>query len=159
MNIEIERKFLVKGDFLPFVSKQYHIVQGYLCAVPGRTVRVRVKAEKAFITVKGRPNEVGFSRFEWEKEIAVSDALEMIPLCEQGVIEKIRYEVIFDGRTFEVDVFEGENKGLVLAELELEKEDAHYTLPEWIGKEVTTDVRYYNSYLSQHPYPTWEEDV
>lgn len=157
MHIEIERKFLVKGDFLSFVSKEYRIVQGYLCAVPERTVRVRIKGEKGFITVKGRPNAMGFSRFEWEKEIDVEDATAMIPLCEKGVIEKVRYEVLYEGQTFEVDVFEGENEGLVIAELELTKEDADYTLPDWIGEEVTTDVRYYNAYLSHHPYTTWQK--
>ena len=156
-NIEIERKFLVKGDFKPFVSGYYRITQGYLCAMPDRTVRIRIKGNKGFITIKGKSDENGLSRFEWEKEITTDDAVQLLRLCDVGVIDKIRYEVEFEGKTFEVDVFEGENEGLVLAELELHSEDELFAKPVWLGDEVTGDKRYYNSYLSQHPFTIWNE--
>ena len=156
-NIEIERKFLVKGDFKPFVSGYYRITQGYLCAMPDRTVRIRIKGNKGFITIKGKSDENGLSRFEWEKEITTDDAVQLLRLCDVGVIDKIRYEVEFEGKTFEVDVFEGENEGLVLAELELMSEDELFAKPVWLGDEVTGDKRYYNSYLSQHPITIWNE--
>lgn len=156
-NIEIERKFLVKGDFKPFVSRYYRITQGYLCAMPDRTVRIRIKGNKGFITIKGKSDENGLSRFEWEKEITTDDAAQLLRLCDVGVIDKVRYEVEFEGKTFEVDVFEGENEGLVLAELELSSEDELFAKPVWLGDEVTGDKRYYNSYLSQHPFTIWNE--
>ena len=156
-NIEIERKFLVKGDFKPFVSGYYRITQGYLCAMPDRTVRIRIKGNKGFITIKGKSDENGLSRFEWEKEITTDDAVQLLRFCDVGVIDKIRYEVEFEGKTFEVDVFEGENEGLVLAELELMSEDELFAKPVWLGDEVTGDKRYYNSYLSQHPFTIWNE--
>ncbi len=154
--IEIERKFLVKGDFLPFVSKKHEIKQGYLCNEIKRTVRVRTKAEKGFITIKGEANENGFSRFEWEKEIPLQEAESLLELCDNNLISKTRHEVVFKGKRFEIDVFYGQNKGLVLAELELEKEDEKFELPNWIGKEVTGDVHYYNAYLFNNPFQTWK---
>ena len=155
-NIEIERKFLVKGDFKPFVSGYYRITQGYLCAMPDRTVRIRIKGNKGFITIKGKSDENGLSRFEWEKEITTDDAVQLLRLCDVGVIDKIRYEVEFEGKTFEVDVFDGENQGLVVAEIELKEASEVFIRPDWLGEEVTGDVRYYNSMLSRHPYSTWE---
>ena len=155
-NIEIERKFRVKGDFMPFVSKSYAIKQGYLCSDKKRTVRIRIKGNKGFITIKGAANEKGFSRFEWEKEIEASDAEQLLLLCDDGIIDKIRYEVPSDGKIFEIDVFRGVNEGLVLAELELESESEAFSSPDWLGEEVTTDVRFYNSYISKHPYSTWK---
>ena len=137
-------------------DKSYRITQGYLCADATRTVRIRTKGDKGFITIKGATNENGFSRFEWEKEIAVEDALRLLELCEAGVIDKIRYEVIFEGKTFEVDEFHGENRGLLIAELELESEDETFSKPAWLGEEVTGDKRYYNAYISKHPYKSWE---
>ncbi len=154
--IEIERKFLVKGDFLPFVSKKYEIKQGYLCNDIKRTVRVRTKAEKGFITIKGEANENGFSRFEWEKEIPLHEAEALLELCDtNSIISKTRHNISFKGKIFEVDVFYGNNKGLVLAELELEKENETFSLPDWIGEEVTGNIQYYNSYLAEHPYKDW----
>jgi len=153
-NTEIERKFLVKSDFMPFVSKTYRIVQGYISSYPS-TVRIRIKSEKGFITIKGKTNQAGLSRFEWEKEISLTDAEQLLQLCEKGIIDKTRHEVIFDGKTFEVDVFHGENEGLVMAELELENEDEVFAKPDWLGDEVTGDKRYYNSYLSQNSYKNW----
>jgi len=150
--IEIERKFLVKGDFLPFVTKREKIVQAYLCIASGKTVRVRIKGEKAYITVKGPSNKHGFARCEFEYEIPVADAEEMLKLCEPGFIEKTRHYVVYKNHTFEVDIFHGANEGLILAELELEHESQEFPKPDWLGKEVTGDIRYYNAYMTQHPF-------
>ena len=154
-HIEIERKFLVTGEFESHATKSYRITQGYLCADAVRTVRVRTKGEKGYLTIKGATNENGFSRFEWEKEIPLNDALQLLELCEAGVIDKTRYEVVFDGKTFEVDEFHGENDGLLIAELELESETEAFSKPDWLGKEVTGDKRYYNSYISKNPFKMW----
>lgn len=155
MSQEIERKFLVKGDFKPFVSKQTRIVQGYLSSVPERTVRVRVKGEKGFLTVKGIGSESGASRYEWEKEIPVEEANELMKICEPGVIDKIRYLVKAGNHTFEVDEFFGENQGLIVAEVELASEDEAFEKPEWLGQEVTGYTKYYNSMLMKNPYKRW----
>ena len=149
---EIERKFLVAGDFKAEVSKSTRIIQGYLSSVPERTVRVRVKGDKGFITIKGIGSESGASRFEWEKEIPVSDALELMKLCEPGVIDKTRYLVDVGEHIYEVDEFHGENEGLTVAEIELSSEEEEFVKPEWLGEEVTGDVKYYNSMLMKHPY-------
>jgi len=148
--IEIERKFLLKGDFHPYATKKVRIMQGYLCASFGRTVRVRIKDESAFITIKGPTNKAGFSRSEFEYEIPYSDAVEIMKLC-RSTIEKERYYVPNGKLTFEVDVFHGVHEGLVIAELELPSEGEPFDRPDWLGEEVTGDVRYYNSYLSTHP--------
>lgn len=150
--MEIERKFLVTGEYKHLASKSYRIAQGYLSSVAERTVRIRIKGDKGYITIKGKSNESGLSRYEWEKEISVDEAQELLALCESGIIDKTRYEVIYDNRTFEIDEFYGENEGLTLAELELESETASFSKPEWLGEEVTGDKRYYNSNLSQHPF-------
>lgn len=163
MSQEIERKFLVKGDFMSYAVRSEHICQGYLNSDPERTVRVRIKGEKGFITVKGLGNKSGMTRFEWEMEIPVAEAGELLALCEPGVIDKTRYLVRPTGLSdesssplmFEVDVFHGANEGLVMAELELSSEDEAFPLPEWLGKEVTGDRRYYNSWLSAHPFLEW----
>lgn len=131
------------------------IVQGYLNSDPERTVRVRLRGDEGFLTVKGLGSESGMSRFEWEKPISREDALTLLPLCEKGVIDKTRHLVRVGAHTFEVDVFHGENEGLVLAEVELGSEDESFEKPSWLGKEVTGDERYYNSYLSSHPYCQW----
>ena len=152
---EIEKKFLVKGDFMPFVSKSTRIVQGYLSSVPERTVRVRIKGDKGFLTIKGIGNVSGASRFEFEKEITVAEASELLNICEPGVIDKVRHLVKADPYVFEVDEFHGENEGLTVAEIELPDENAAFTKPEWLGEEVTGDKRYYNSMLMKNPYTKW----
>jgi adenylate cyclase len=154
--IEIERKFLVNSDdFLKQFRTQNRIVQGYLSSVPERTVRVRIKGEKGYLTIKGKSNESGLSRMEWEKEIDVKEAEMLLQICESGVIDKIRYEVEFGNHIIEVDVFEGKNKGLTLAEIELQSENESFEKPEWLAKEVTGDKRYYNAYLSKNPFMNW----
>ena len=155
MGKETERKFLVKGDFKPFVSKQTRIVQGYLSSVPERTVRVRIKGDKGYITIKGIGNASGASRFEWEKEVPVNEIEELLKICEPGVIEKIRYLVKAGPHTFEVDEFHGDNQGLVLAEIELGTETEAFQKPAWLGEEVTGDTRYYNSMLMKNPFTRW----
>ena len=152
---EIERKFLVKGDFKSEAFKATRITQGYLCSVPERTVRVRVKGDKGFITIKGIGNESGASRFEWEKEILVAEVQDLLKLCEPGIIDKTRYLVKAGEFTFEVDEFYGENEGLTVAEVELPDENAVFEHPEWLGEEVTADKRYYNSMLMKNPYKNW----
>ena len=153
---EIERKFLVKGDFKSEVFKSTRITQGYLSSVPERTVRVRVKGDKGFITIKGIGNETGASRYEWEKEIPVEDVRELLKICEPGVIDKTRYLVKNGDYTFEVDEFYGDNDGLTVAEIELPSEDAAFNKPAWLGEEVTGDVRFYNSMLMKNPYKNWK---
>ena len=152
---EIERKFLVKGDFKPFVTKETRIIQGYLSSVPERTVRVRTKGEKGFLTIKGIGNASGASRFEWETEIPTDEAKSLLAICEPGVIDKTRFLVTVGKHTYEVDEFYGENDGLTVAEIELESEDEAFDKPEWLGEEVTGDVKYYNSMLMKNPYKNW----
>ena len=153
---EIERKFLVKSeDFKREASKETRIIQGYLSSVPERTVRVRVKGEKGYITVKGVGSESGASRFEWEMEIPVKDVEDLLNICEPGVIDKTRYEIKAGKHTFEVDEFYGDNNGLVVAEIELESESEVFAKPDWLGEEVTGDARYYNSMLMKNPYTKW----
>ena len=152
---EIERKFLVAGDFKSAAKKATRITQGYLSSVPERTVRVRVKGEKGFITIKGIGSESGASRFEWEKEIPVAEVQDLLKICEPGVIDKTRYLVEVGEHTYEVDEFYGDNEGLVVAEVELSSEDEGFVKPEWLGEEVTGDVKYYNSMLMKNPYKNW----
>ena len=153
---EIEKKFLVAGEFKESAKKATRITQGYLSSVPERTVRVRVKGEKGYITVKGIGNDSGASRFEWEKEIPVEDVRDLLKICESGVIDKTRYLVDCDGHTFEVDEFYGDNEGLVFAEVELSDENEAFTRPSWLGEEVTGDKKYYNSMLMKNPYKNWK---
>lgn len=154
---EIEKKFLVKGDsFKADAFKATRITQGYLSSVPERTVRVRVKGDKGFITIKGIGNASGASRYEWEKEIPVSEVKELLELCEPGVIDKTRYLLKAGERTFEVDEFYGDNEGLTVAEVELPSEDAPFDRPSWLGEEVTGQTRYYNSMLMKNPYKNWK---
>ena len=155
MGKEIERKFLVKGDFKPFASGQTRITQGYLSSVPERTVRVRIKGNKGFITIKGIGSASGASRYEWEKEIPVQEVEELLTICEPGVIDKTRYLVKAGNHTFEVDEFYGENQGLIVAEVELGSEDEAFEKPEWLGEEVTGDVKYFNSMLMKNPFTKW----
>lgn len=153
---EIEKKFLVAGEFKESAKKATRITQGYLSSVPERTVRVRVKGDKGYITVKGIGNDSGASRFEWEKEIPVEDVRDLLKICEPGVIDKTRYLVDCDGHTFEVDEFYGDNEGLVVAEVELSDENEAFTRPSWLGEEVTGDKKYYNSMLVKNPYKNWK---
>ena len=153
---EIEKKFLVAGEFKESAKKATRITQGYLSSVPERTVRVRVKGEKGYMTVKGIGNDSGASRFEWEKEIPVEDVRDLLKICEPGVIDKTRYLVDCDGHTFEVDEFYGDNEGLVVAEVELSDENEAFTRPSWLGEEVTGDKKYYNSMLMKNPYKNWK---
>ncbi|CAI2767985.1 CYTH domain-containing protein [Flavobacterium collinsii] len=156
--VEIERKFLVKSaDFKEQAFTQNKIAQGYLSAVPERTVRVRIKGERGFITIKGISHQGGMSRFEWENEIPLDEALELLKLCEKGKIEKTRYEIKSGKHIFEVDEFYGENEGLVMAEVELESETEPFEKPDWLGEEVTDDQRYYNAYLSKNPFKEWKK--
>jgi len=152
---EIERKFLVSGDFKKHSIKAIRITQGYLSSAPERTVRVRVKGDKGYITIKGIGSASGASRFEWEKEIPVQEVQQLLEICEPGVIDKTRFLVMSGHHTFEVDEFYGENEGLVLAEVELSSESEEFLKPEWLGAEVTGDVRYYNSMLMKKPYKNW----
>ena len=153
---EIERKFLVTNtDFISESNSNNRIVQGYLNSDPSRTVRVRIKVEQGFLTIKGKGNASGTTRFEWEKEIDVAEAESLLLLCEKGIIDKIRYEILVGKHTFEVDVFSGENQGLVMAEVELSNENDFFEKPKWLGNEVTGDKRYYNSYLSKNPFISW----
>ena len=153
---EIERKFLVNGEYKIHAVRSSRIVQGYLSSVTGRTVRIRIRGEKGYITVKGKSNESGLSRYEWEKEIPLNEAEELLLLCEPGAIDKTRYEIQAGKHIFEVDEFYGDNEGLTIAEVELESEDESFDKPEWLGEEVTGDRRYYNSSLTKHPYKDWE---
>lgn len=154
---EIERKFLVKSDAYKLASfKNTHIVQGFLSSVPERTVRIRIKGEQGFITVKGISNESGVSRYEWEKEISIKEANELLSICEPGSIEKTRFDVEFGKHIFEVDEFYEENEGLVIAEIELSSEDEVYKKPDWLGLEVTGELKYYNSMLVKHPFKRWK---
>lgn len=153
---EIERKFLVLDDsFKEMAFACSHIVQGYLTHGKGRSVRIRIRDDKAYLTIKGPSMHAGLSRYEWEKEISVDDALDLMKLSEPGRIDKHRYLVKSGEHVFEVDVFHGENEGLVMAEVELGSEDEPFEKPPFIGKEVTGDRRYYNSFLTQVPYSIW----
>ena len=155
---EIERKFLVKGDFKKEAFQATEIKQGYLCGGSGVSVRVRVRGDKGYLTIKGKRNVSGLSRFEWEKEIAVEEALALLGLVEGGSIEKTRYLVKnTDGKhIWEVDEFHGNNEGLVVAEIELSDENETFGKPDWLGKEVSGDRRYYNSQLLINPYKNWK---
>lgn len=152
---EIERKFLVTGEYKSQAYAHSHIVQGYISSSRGRTVRVRIRDDKGYLTIKGASNAAGTSRYEWEKEISLQEAQELMRLCEPGIIDKTRYLVRSGHHVFEVDEFYGENAGLVMAEVELASEDEPFRKPDFIGQEVTGDARYYNSHLMKQPYTTW----
>ena len=151
---EIERKYLLKpGNTWQPVVDGIEIRQGYLTVDSERSVRVRIAGEKAFLTIKGKIT--GISRPEMEYEIPVSDAEILLGMCINSIIEKIRYKIRLNSHIWEVDVFKGENTGLIIAEIELENESQQFEIPDWIGEEVTSDRRFYNSYLSQNPYSKW----
>jgi CYTH domain-containing protein len=156
--MEIERKFLVRNDaFIDEAFDAKRIVQGYICADAERSVRVRICSEKGFLTIKSASDERGWSRYEFDHPIASNEAEELMKLCLPGRIDKVRYYVKAGGsrHIWEIDVFHGENKGLVVAEIELESESDMFELPSWIGEEVSGNPRYYNSMLAAHPYSTW----
>jgi adenylate cyclase len=154
--VEIERKFLVlSNDFENDSFTKKRIVQAYLNSNPERTVRIRIKEETAFLTIKGKGNATGTTRLEWETEIPVEDAEKLLLICEKGVIDKIRHEVNVGTHVYEVDIFYGDNEGLIIAEIELQSEDESFEKPIWLGKEVTHDERFYNAYLSNKPFKSW----
>lgn len=154
--IEIERKFLVTSNaYKDEAFKSTKIIQGFLNTHKKRTVRVRLKGDVGYITVKGESSQDGLSRFEWEKEISKTEAESLLNICESGVIDKIRYEVKIKNHTFEIDEFFGDNKGLIIAEVELGSINEAFETPYWLGEEVTGKIKYYNSQLSKNPYKTW----
>ena len=155
---EIERKFLLTGDWQSAAVSASRITQGYICSDRGRTVRVRIRDNHGYLTIKGPSADNGLSRYEWEKEIPADEARELMELCVGGVIDKTRYIVPYGGHTFEVDEFQGDNRGLVVAEVELSATGEAFERPPFLGREVTGQVRYYNSQLMQRPYSTWSEE-
>ena len=154
---EIERKYLVVGEFKHLAHNSMRLVQGYI-ASGKRTVRVRIGDKGAWLTIKGPSRNGGLSRYEWEKEIEAKEAMELLQLAEGAVIDKVRYYVDYAGHTIEVDEFFGDNEGLVMAEIELESEDESVELPAWLGREVTGEKRFYNSHLREHPYSEWSTE-
>lgn len=157
-HLEIERKFLVVGDFKSQAYNVTHIEQGYFATDPGKTVRIRIRDDKGYLTIKGPSSEGGICRYEFETEISVEDAREMLKLCRPGKVEKNRYLVKSGKHVVEVDEFFGDNEGLVLAEIELSSEDEAFDRPDFLGKEVTGDKRYYNKHMLKHPYKEWKDE-
>ncbi|MDD2886371.1 MAG: CYTH domain-containing protein [Aliarcobacter sp.] len=157
MALEIERKYLVDLEKLGTLENGTRIKQGYLSTNKDAVVRVRVKNDKAYLTIKG--SNIGVTRLEFEYEIPLIEANEMLDkLCQKPVIDKTRYLIDFENHTWELDIFYGENEGLVVVEVELSSEDETIVLPSWVKEEVTSDARYYNSNLMKHPYKDWEEN-
>lgn len=160
--LEIERKFLVHKDGQPYKKLAYaasRITQGYICADRGRTVRVRMRDNRGFLTIKGPSDPAGTTRYEFEKEITLDEARQLMKLCLPGVIDKTRYLVRSGGHVFEVDEFYGENDGLVMAEVELGSENEPFTKPDFIADEVTGDRRFYNSSLMAMPFSAWRDNL
>ena len=156
--IEIERKFLVNSEaFKKEAAGNYSIKQGFLNSHKERTVRVRLKKDKGYLTIKGKSSDDGLSRFEWEKEISKPEAESLLELCEEDIINKERYEIKSGNHIFEVDEFFGDNEGLIIAEVELNSENETFEKPDWLGEEVTGKIKYYNSNLSKQPYKTWKK--
>lgn len=154
MSLEIERKFLVRGERWKSLAQGVLLRQGYLSSDPNRIVRVRIEGESAMLTIKGRT--IGATRTEWEYPVPMEDARAFLDgLCEKPIIEKIRYRIRHEGMMWEVDEFLGDNAGLVVAEIELEAEDQMFSRPDWVGEEVTHDARYFNANLLRHPYAGW----
>lgn len=157
MAVETERKFLLKNDnWRPLVSSQKNIMQGYLNSEPERTVRIRISGNQGIITIKSKPE--GLSRSEFEYDIPVADARKMMALCEKPIIEKTRNLLTFEGKLWEIDEFEGDNQGLIVAEVELQSEQEAIELPPWLGEEVSYDKRYFNASLIKHPYGQWKTE-
>ena len=158
MALEIERKFLVLDDSYKHEAfSSSHIRQGYICSGRGRTVRIRIRDDRAYLTIKGPSTDNGLTRYEFEQEIPFADAEQLMELCEPGLIDKTRWLVKSGNHTFEVDEFHGENQGLVVAEVELKDASESPKKPDFIGKEVTGDRRYYNSQLRICPYCRWSD--
>lgn len=156
--LEIERKFLVRNDdYKRQAFNSSRICQGYICSGHGRTVRVRIRDDRGYLTIKGPSDAAGLSRYEFEKEITLDEARQLMQLCEPGAIDKTRYLVRSGAHTFEVDEFYGDNAGLVIAEVELQSEDEPFEKPDFIGREVTGDRRFYNAHLTKRPYSAWSE--
>jgi CYTH domain-containing protein len=156
---EIERKFLVNSSqFKKEATSSFEIAQGYLNTHPQRSVRIRIKGDEGFLTIKGKSSESGTSRFEWETAIPIAEAKQLLQLCEKGIIEKIRYNIPKGNHVFEVDEFFGENEGLIVAEVELQHEDEVFQKPTWLAEEVTGQIPYYNAQLSKKPYKTWHHE-
>lgn len=153
--METERKFLVKGEFKHLAHSNNRIVQGYISTDPERTVRIRISDNSGFITIKGKTDSTGLSRYEWEKEIDLADAENLMKICQPGIISKIRYLVKSGNHIFEVDEFDMENRGLVIAEIELQSQNEEFQRPQWLGEEVTGQMKYYNSMLIQEPFCRW----
>ncbi len=156
-HLEIERKFLVVGDFKSQAYNVTHIEQGYFATEPGRTVRIRIRGDKGYLTIKGPSAADGISRYEFETEISLEDAHEMLKLCMPGKVVKDRYLVKCGKHTVEVDEFFGDNEGLVMAEIELGSEEEAFDKPDFLGREVTGDKHYYNKYMLKHPYREWKD--
>jgi len=155
MGLEIERKFLVKNnDWKKNTQSSDDIKQGYLSTDAERTVRIRTKNNQAFVTIKGK--SIGLTRSEFEYEIPINDAIEMLKLCKPGIIEKTRHYIKYQNHIWELDVFKGDNQGLIVVEIELESENESFISPDWLGEEVTSDSRYFNSYLSKNSFVNWK---
>ena len=159
MPLEIEHKFLVRGKYKNLASSSTRIMQGYICSDRGRTVRVRIRDGKGYLTIKGPSLDGGLSRYEFEKEITPDEAKRLMSLCEPGIIDKRRYLVPFKGHVFEVDEFYGDNEGLTMAEVELSSTDESFEKPAFIAREVTGDRRFYNSVLRIHPFREWKDSL
>ena len=159
MATEIERKFLVAGEYKHLATSSTHIQQAYIASGNGRTVRVRIRDERAFLTIKGPGNHSGAARYEFETEIPMADARDLMAIAEPGIIDKRRYLVPYEGHTFEVDEFYGDNEGLTMAEVELSQEGEYVALPSFIGSEVTGDRRFYNSHMRRYPFCLWKHDI
>ena len=157
MPLEIEHKFLVRGEYKTLASSSTHIMQGYICSGKGRTVRVRVRDDKGYLTIKGPSLDGGLSRYEFEKEITLDEAKRLMSLCEPGIIDKRRYLVPFKGHVFEVDEFYGDNEVLTMAEVELSSVDESFEKTDFIGRDVTGDRRFYNSSLRVNPFKDWKD--
>ena len=156
---EIERKFLVTGEFRHLAYHHSRILQGYISSGNGRTVRVRIRDDKGYLTIKGPSGKQGLSRYEFEKEIPLSDAKDLMAICEPGIIDKTRYLVKSGAHVFEVDEFYGDNEGLIMAEVELSDENETFIKPDFIGREVTGDRRFYNAHMRKNPYKLWKDTL
>lgn len=158
--VEIERKFLVTStEYKDLAFAKIQMAQGYLSSHPERSVRVRIADERGWLTIKGKGNDSGTTRFEWEKEIPLTEAVSLIELCENGVVEKFRHKVKIGSHIAEVDEFLGDNAGLVIAEIELKSEDEYFQKPDWLGREVTGESQYYNAAISNNPFKNWSNEV
>lgn len=159
MATEIERKFLVVGEFKHLAHNRTHIEQGYFLTEPGKTVRIRIRDDKAYLTIKGPSDKAGLARYEFETEVSIEDGRELMKLCMPGKVQKDRWLIENGKHTIEVDEFFGDNEGLVMAEIELSDENEEYVKPAFLGKEVTGDKRFYNKYMLRRPYKLWCNEI